>query len=801
MTKSFSIELPYGPDPSGQDSGLLDNLNLKSIIRTVYRRFWLIVVCFLTIFGLVAYMTFSQTPIYRAQSVVQIDTTQQNVIDLGAIFSGMPGTTPALDTEVQVIGSRSLLTRVATRLKLDEDPEFNPALRPPKTGIVPSVRGFASSLFSSGGNDNIAADVLTPEERQRELMETVVSILSSKIVIQRVGVTFLITIDVYSESPETAARVANEISEQYRVQQLEDKFEATRRATEWLTERVEALRAEVQDKEQRVEAFRAQTGLLAARGETLTEQQIAYMTLQRGALEVELNRARSRYDNMRRQLAAGADIESISEVVTSGLITNLKNERAQINRRLADLETRLGPAHPELISARNESADIDRQINAEVTRITQSLENELRVAQAQIASIDNEIGRSTAQLRGNNINLVRLRELERDAETSRNLLEEFLQRAKQTREQDALIAADAKVLSHASVPRGPHSPNVPLNLAIGILLGGVLAGGLALLLEVFDTKLGSSEDVQKKLGVPTIGSIPLIRGMSVLGMAQRSPADFLVENPLSSYAESIRYLRAAIAFSDIDSGTKSVAITSSLPDEGKTNLSLSLGRMSAMSGSRTLVIDGDFRRRQLTQLAGLQPEAGFVEHLFGACELQDAIHKDDKSMLDILPLSLEGHTPHDVFGTRAYDELIARLETMYDLILIDTGPLLLMAEARVVAGKCDKTILAVGWRQTTSAAARQSVKLLQSFKADLLGVTLNMVDINRRRHNDDPGVSYRAYRKYYQMDTRQRLFRLPWATKRKRKSQDGPLSHTSVMPAPEPGRPAKSDARDQIAAE
>ncbi|MEZ5998293.1 MAG: CpsD/CapB family tyrosine-protein kinase [Hyphomonas sp.] len=217
-------------------------------------------------------------------------------------------------------------------------------------------------------------------------------------------------------------------------------------------------------------------------------------------------------------------------------------------------------------------------------------------------------------------------------------------------------------------------------------------------------------------------------------------------------------MRAAIAFSDLDSETKTVALTSSLPDEGKTSLTLSLGRMSAMSGSRVLVIDGDFRRRQLTGIAGLTPEIGFIEHLFGAGQLSDAIQKDSKTMLDILPLSMSGHTPHDVFGTRAFDDLLARLRSMYDLILIDTGPLLLMAEARVVAGKVDKTILVVRWRHSTTVAVKQSLNLLRSFKADLLGVTLNMVDLTRRRHHRDPGASYKAYRKYYQMETKRSLF-------------------------------------------
>lgn len=801
MTKSYMIEIPSSSSTRGgaEDSDM-NMFDIKALFGMVYRRFWLIAASFFIVLGLVAYITFTQTPTYRAQSVIQLDTTQVNVIDLGALFSGGAGaTTSVIDTEVRVIGSKSLLSRVAERQRLVEDPEFNWTLRPVEKSFLNTVQ---KSVVGMLGGDTTEVDPfagMTAEQKEAEIFESVVTTLMSNVHVGRVGTTYLLTVDVTSTSPETAARLANEIAEQYRVQQLEKKYDATRKATEWLQERVAGLREEVEDKEQLVETFRAETGLLEAQGTTLTEQQIAYLTSQRGQLQIELDRARARYDSMRRQIDSGAGVDSVSEVINSPLINDLKAQRAAIMRRVAELETRVGDRHPDLISARNEVTDIDRQMNAEMNRIAANLESELRVAQSQIGAIQGEIGRSTSQLRGNNVNLVRLRELERDAQTSRVMLEEFLARSKQTREQDALITADSSILSLASVPGSPASPQKFFNMLIGLVLGLIVGAVMALIAELFESQISSSEDIETKLKVNPIGSVPLIRTAGLLGIGQTSPADFLVENPLSAYAESIRYLRAAVAFSDLDSETKTVAITSSLPDEGKTSLALSLGRMSAMSGSRTLVIDGDFRRRQLTEMADLKPEIGFVEHLFGAGQLSDAIVKDHKTMLDILPLSLNGHTPHDVFGTRAFDELLARLRSMYDLILVDTGPLLLMAEARVVAGKMDKTILVVRWRQTTRSAARQSLALLRDFKADLLGVTLNMVDLNRRRHHRDPGATYKAYRKYYQMEAKRGLF--SWSKSKPAKpSRRGPKSTIAVQVPPSKAS-GRSNSDERISAE
>lgn len=758
MTKTFSFELPNQVPAEADSDGNNMPTDLKSLLGAVYRRFWLIAISFLAVFSLVAYSTFNQVPLYKASSIVQLDTEQQNVIDLGSVLSGLAVSTAVIDTEVMVMKSKSLLTKVAVKQRLVEDPEFNWTLREPESSLLGGVAKSISGMMGADTSDVDPFEGMSVDERENAILEGAVGQLMSSVSVSRIGTTYLLNVEVTSESPETAARLSNAIAEQYRVQQLETKLEATRRATEWLSERVGDLREEVEDKENRVAKFIADNDMETAMGNTLTEQNIAYLTTQKTQAEVELNRVRSRFDSMRRQIDSGAGVDGISEVLESPLITSLKQQLSSVRGRVGDLETRLGPQHPELIGARAEQADIERQIENEMNRIASNLENEVRVRRDQVNRLQSQINNSNAKLRGNSLAMVRLRELERDAETSRVLYEEFIARSKETREQDGLVQPDAVILSEASVPKSPSSPRTKLNLLIGAILGGMLGAGLALLAELLDMKISSTEDIEKKLRQNALGTVPLIRTTNALGFTQTNPAEYLIENPLSAFAESVRYLRAAIAFSDLDSETKTVAITSSLPDEGKTSLTLALGRMSAMSGARTLVIDGDFRRRQLTEAAGLKPEVGFIEYLFGAGQLSDAIAKDPKSMLDILPLSLTGHTPHDVFGTRAFDDLLVRLRSMYDLILIDTGPLLLMAEARVVAGKTDKTILVVRWRHTTRAAARQSLALLKSFQADLLGVTLNMVNLNRRRHYSDPGASYDAYRKYYQMESKPSLF-------------------------------------------
>lgn len=759
MTTRYSIELPQGSaDSSFDDQGL--PVTIKSILEVVYRRYWLIAIGFLTVFSAVAYMTFTATPYFNAKATVIVDTKGSNIIDLNNIVSGIGANTAEIDTEVKILGSKSLLTRVVRAQNLTEDPEFNPYLWSSEpSGVKGAIKGVLGMVL--GGEEEEVVDPfegLTEDEINAMTIEATTNVFMNHVSVARVGTTYLIDIQVVSTSGQKAADLANAVADQYRVDQLEAKLETTQRATNWLLERVSGLREEVASKERLVEEYRSQSGLLAAAGTSLTEQEIASLSSQKIQQEAALNRARARFENVRRAQASGTGVDSITEVLNNAVISDLKGQQAVVLRRQADLESTLGSRHPDLIRVRSEAADIERAINVEVQKIITTLENEVRSAQDEVNKLNTAISRARGQLIENNRNQVRLNELERDAEASRVLYEDFISRAKQTGEQDDLAQADARILSSASVPQGPSTPRTTINLILGIMLGGIVGIGLAFVAELFDTHVSSSEDVERKLRAKSIGSIPFISSRGILGLGKNSPPDFMAKNPLSAYAESVRYLRAAIAFSDLDSETKTVAITSSLPNEGKTSLTLSLGRMSAMSGSRTLVIDGDFRRRELTRMVGIQPKIGFIEHLFGAGSLEDAIHRDTKTSLDVLPLSKTGHTPHDVFGTRAFDELMEELKKHYDTILIDTGPLLLMAEARVIAGKADKTILIVRWRHTSRGAARQSLNLLKNFNANLLGVALNMVNLTSRRHHKDPSASNRAYNKYYSMGTRPKLF-------------------------------------------
>ena len=229
------------------------------------------------------------------------------------------------------------------------------------------------------------------------------------------------------------------------------------------------------------------------------------------------------------------------------------------------------------------------------------------------------------------------------------------------------------------------------------------------------------------------------------------PYDYVRENPLSGIAESFRVIRSAILLSNLDKVHKVVAITSALPGEGKTTTTYSLGRISAMSGSKTIILDCDLRRRLLTKAAAPDAQKGLMEVLAGEATLDEVLMDDAEPGLHILPVVESQFTPRDVFSSDAFKSLLAVLRQRYDLVLIDTAPVLAVTDTRVIAARADAVVVSVKWKTTPREAAASAIDILRDVNANVLGVALSQVDMNAQARYGYEGSSYyyKNYRSYY----------------------------------------------------
>lgn len=758
VNKVYSLDVgqtyPQGsapPHPMESD-GLV---TLNRVVRAVRRRLSLLVAVFLLTFAAVAVFTFQIKPLYTATASVIVATPKQKVIDIGAVIQGLPADTATVDTEAEILKSRSLIAKVVERLDLIHNPDFNTALRPP-TAMQKNISQLKSLIKSlAPGRRRAAPTPPTPADAAASEQATVNGLIDrvlGSLTINRHGPTYIIEISATDGDPKMAAKIANTVAAVYLTNQLDTKFDATRRAKNWLDGRVTEMRQEVSDAESRLEARRAQLGALAAGGTTLLEQGIRDLNSQLSIAQGEYGAAKARLDNLNAQIRAGKSVDAIPEALASGTIMQLRSQQAEIARKKADLQARYFDTHPDVVAAIAQENDIKRRIDAELGRLVASLEQSVVVAKAKVDALQGHLNRSKAELARSNSGGVELNDLERDVEASRSLYKEFLDRFKQTNELEGITEADALINSEAPVPTSPSYPRTSLNLALGIALGLALAAFVGLIVELMDNHMSSAEEVEQVAGAPYIGQIPLLSSGGNFSKTRVNPAEYLIDKPHSGYAEAFRNLRASIMFADLDKAAKTVAVVSSLPDEGKTSMTYCLGRMAAMSGTKTIVIDGDVRRRQLTETSGVPAEAGLLEYLFGETRLADAIAVDEKTGLHILPLTDRKHTPRDVFGSRAFDALLNMLQQTYDLIIIDTGPILLLAETRVVTRKVDQVVVCARWRKTNRGALRETMKILRDFNANVAGVVLTFVDLRKRSQYSYGASSYKTYAKYYRND-------------------------------------------------
>ena len=719
----------------------------KQVLRIFRRRLPIFILTMLTVFILVALYTFKATPIYSSQASVIIDRRETNVVDLGSVLSGLPADSAIVDTEVEIIRSRSLLGKVVDKLELVNVPEFNGRLRP--IGPVDQFKGQVKGWLGLSPAPPQAVSNLSEEERDirrtERIRNSVISAVLQNITARRIGQTYNIGINVTSENPDRAAAIANAIADQYLVEQLDAKFDATRRANTWLETRLADLREDVNLAESQVEAFRAASGLLRAGQGTLNEQKLSELSGQLIIERSQLAEAQARLSSVVDLRSQGQSAEISGEALRSNVITNLRRQQAEINRERADLENRYGPLHPEMQRINFEEENISREIQLEIGRLVNNLEREVSIASEKVQTLERGLREQEGTLVANNRSSVRLRELERNADANRTIYEAFLARFKETDESEGLVEPDARVLSAAVVPRVSIFPKTNLNLAIGFLLGGILGIVAVIISEALNSQISSGDDIEGAFKLPFLGNFPRLSGA-----ARKDPAAYLLANPMSNYAESFRNLRASIIFAEVDEATKTVAITSSQPDEGKTTITYGLGRMSSLSGSKTLIIDGDFRRKQLSEVAlDEASEFGFLELLFGECALEDAVTVDETTGLHILPLTPDRYTPRDVFGSNAFDQLLADLQTVYDLIIIDTGPLLLLAETRVLTSKVDQVVVVSRWLRTNRAALKHTISILREFRANIAGVLINQVDVSKYHRQGYGHSGYDAYEKYY----------------------------------------------------
>jgi exopolysaccharide transport family protein len=743
--------------PSGLKSGEFDLLGLLKMVR---RRLSIIVG--ISVIGTLLAIIYSLqlTPLYTARATLLVDPRQKNVVDAEAVLSGIGGDWAALESEVEIIRSAAVAERVVRRLKLDENP-------PPRGG-QPS---FTKRLFSLLSSREKKASPINDENRINYLARY----YSQAIGVQRVNDTYIFSISFRHTSPGFAAQVANAFADEYLVDQLEAKFEATRRANEWLNERVTDLRQNVREAEQAVELFKAEKDIVEAAGSNLDEQQIARLNEQLILARAQSAEAKARLDQLTEVQARGGEATSFADQLQSRIISELRSRESEVRREYAELSSKYGRRHPSVINVSAQLADIRRQLAAEVSRIEASTRNAYKVAKSREESIETSLNELRGLSADTSRDAIRLRELERDAAATRALFESFLARFKETTEQESLQTADSRIIERAVIPTSPTSPNKKLIVLIGAFVSLGAGIGVAFLLELLDSGFRTGDQLEEVTGAPVLASMPTLaasarsrgalrkflsmnwlfgrRRVDEAAVAREMISRQVLDHPLSPFTEAIRSLRMGLRYANLDNPSKVVLITSSLPGEGKSTIASNLAQHAANTGEKVLLIDMDLRHPALTHAYAEGAQQGIVELVTGEAKIGAVVKVDDESKLRFIPASrsdLISHTS-EVLGSKKIKDFLTQLRDVFDLIVIDSSPLLPVTDGRALIDAVDSVVLVVKWETTNQDAVRSAFRQSFGLQDKLIGTVLSQVNPQKARYYDyyKSGYYTKAYPYYY----------------------------------------------------
>jgi succinoglycan biosynthesis transport protein ExoP len=691
--------------------GAEDEIDLMALARTLWRGKWWILLTTLIALFVGGYYAFRvAVPVYTARAVVALESRQEQVVDIESVMSGLSGDQATINTEVEVLRSRHLAKKLVLELGLLGDPEFNAELRERETFSLDGVRSMLRGVLGSA----------VPSQKSDEaILEATTDRLIKAVTISNIRQSYVFNITAVTTSPQKSAAIANKLANLYILDQLETKFDATEQATNWLTDRVSQLKDELEQAEADVKAFNARTELISA--EVLEAMNRQLKDLRDRITEAETSSANA--EEQLRLLSSAQATGSLESMAGAAQDRTLDRVMGMIAQGTTDQEA----------------------FDSRYSQIVDRARLERDRAMAQIDTLESSVRDLEARIGTQSTDLVELQQLQREAEASRLIYEYFLGRLKETSVQQGIQQADSRILSDAVVPTSPSAPRKSLILAMSVIVGSLAGAAAVLLYELTQNTYRTAEELEASTGYTVMGTVPKVPAKD-----RAMILEYVLEKPTSQAAEAVRNLRTSIMLSNVDNPPKVVMSTSSLPSEGKTTQSLLLAQNVAALGKRVLLIEGDIRRRVFTKYLDVSSKRGLVSILAGEAGFEEVVQHVDRLGVDVLIGEKPKVNAADLYASEKFAAFLREVRNRYDLIVIDTPPVLVVPDARVIGKQVDAVIYAVKWDATAKTQVAAGLNMFESVGVKVTGLVLSQVDPKGlKRYGYGEYGSYNYYSSYY----------------------------------------------------
>ena len=727
-------------------------------------RYMAAIFCGTLALGLI-FNVFSPT-LYTARSILQIEPQNPTVTRVGGVGEGNSESGGPYDyykTQFALLQSRTLAARVITNLGLAS----NPAFFKDKTNIFIWVYNrFIGSIVNA--LDSVGRSVRregAPHEAQGVQAVTrdlgvppyFVGQYLQYLTIDPVRNTRLVEVVFETTDPKLTQDLANAHATGFIQMILENRFNLTQEARDFLGKKLAELRQAMQKAENELNRFRQEHGVVSLeKGENIVVDRL---------MDINKDLTRARAERIQaetvQQMTRNKNNQYLTQVLTNGLIMQLKGTLANLETEKSRLLSIYTADHPRMQEINQQIGETRKTLDAEITNIVHGIQSAYAAARGKEEALEAEAKRQQQTALGLKQVGVDYAILNEEVLVNRGLYEAVLKRLNETSVGNDLAAANIQVMQRAELPLYPSSPNTFRNLILAAVLGLLLAVGSAFFLEYMDATVKTPQEVWAAVSLATLGAVPQLRysagrhnsPVSSNGRAQRllfarksgdpeSKKLVVARDELSDIAtESYRIIRASLLFSQAERPPQVILLTSPAPDEGKTVTTLNLGISLAQSGKRVLVIDGDLRKGRCHQLVNIDNDAGVTNVLTGHATLPQCIRPTAIPGLYLLSRGVSAPNPAELLMSQKTRDVLRELRSQFDFIMIDSPPIIAVSDAAVLSTISDGVVLVFHAQKTTVLSSRRALERLERVGAPILGVILNGIDI---RHPD-----YVEYRSYY----------------------------------------------------
>jgi succinoglycan biosynthesis transport protein ExoP len=711
-----------------------------AVINFLRRQLSIIILVTLAVLALVGTYLLTTPPKYTAEATMIIDTHKPQLFQQQQSNQGgdLAIDSAAVDSQVEILKSENVAAAVIRNLHLTEDPEFNGTAGGSVISTVIGVFSRVANLFS-GSEPSSDSRV---ERRAIEAFE-------DRLTVKRVGLTYVINISFRALDPDRAAQIANAVVDAYVVDQLDAKYQTTRRASVWLQDRIRELRQQAAAAEAAVVEFKEKNNIVETGGRLTTEQQLAEVNSQIVQARATTAEAKARLDRIDDIIRAEIPDATVADTLKSDVITKLRQQYLDFASKEADWSARYGRNHLAAVNMRNQMQQIKNAIIDELKRIAQTYRSDYEIARVREESIQKSMSEAVSQSQTASQAQLSLRDLESSALTYRTLHDTFLQKYMESVQQQSFPITEARSISPASRPLKKSHPRSMLILALGVAGGGLLGAGVGFFRDQMDRVFRTADQVDEMLRLDCLSILPAVKAETaasrsisrVVDKVFRKPhapnsgntLSYAIRSPFSRFAESVRAIKMAVDLEANKTGktNKVIGICSSLPNEGKSTVATNLAQLVAQSGARTVLVDCDLRNPSLSRILAPDAKVGILEVLAGRATLDQVLRRDPVTNLVFIPIVMKTRLAHtsEILPSEQMKRFFESLRQRFDYIIVDFPPLAPVVDVRATAHLIDFYLFVVEWGRTKIDVAQHALTSASAVYDQTLGVVLNKADM------------------------------------------------------------------------